>query len=244
MITFLTLEDDYETTESLKKHITMLDTESKTFVANSCKDGLDTARKIQIDIFLVDINLIGEETGIDFVKKIRQLYHKKTPILIVSSMTEVKFKLKAFEEFDIIGYIDKPYISEEVIQKLEDAIEMAKLIDNKKVTFSRKDCNRTYFARHVYAVQRVQKKDRQIKVIVYDEETNTITEEIFKIKENLDEVLDLFAQKNALIRCHQSWLVNPKKIKAIKYSTEELILPRDIKIPMGSSYRDNIEAFI
>jgi len=244
MITFSILEDDYETAESLKKHIAMLDIESKAFEAKSYKAGIDIAKKIHIDVFLVDINLMGKETGIDFVREIRKIYHKKTPILIISSMTEMKFKLKAFEEFNIAGYIDKPYISDEVVEKLEDSVEMAKLIDNKKVTFSRKDYSRTYFVRDVYAVHRVPKKDRQIKVISYDEETNTIVEEIFKIDNNLDEVLDLFDQKDALIRCHQSWLVNPKQIKAVNYSTEKLILPHDIKIPMGNSYRGNIEEFI
>jgi DNA-binding LytR/AlgR family response regulator len=54
----------------------------------------------------------------------------------------------------------------------------------------------------------------------------------------------MFKRENRIIRCHQSLLVNPNMIVGLDWASEQLILPLDIKVPVGEKYRDKIAPFI
>jgi len=79
-------------------------------------------------------------------------------------------------------------------------------------------------------------------VTIYDEFSNELIEEEFTVKNSLTEVPKLFSAPNKMIRCHQSWLVNPRVI--VGETRRDLILTSGLQIPFGEKYTDSLKPYI
>jgi len=240
---FLILEDEQVFINKIDSVIKSMDLNSKILTAYTVDEALEKAKSTAIDVFLVDINLNESRTGLDFIQEIREIY-PMTPIIVISSLVEVQHKITAFSDLKVLGYIDKPFNNEEVVNDLTKAIEIAKIINNRTVTFKRQNFARTYRTKDLYCIQRMPKGKKKISVTAYDEATGEVETDEFSIKSSLAEVLELFQNELDVVRCHQSWIVNPKFIRGFDVNKEELILVNNIKIPLGDTYKHNVASFI
>jgi len=240
---FLILEDEQLFINKLDNIIKTLDVESKVLTAYTVEEGLEKAHSTAIDVFLVDINLNETRTGLDFIETIRRAY-PLSPVIVISSLVESHHKIKAFSDLKVLGYVDKPFDNQLVVNDLYKAIEIAKIINNRTVTFKRQNFARTYLTKDIYCIQRMPKGKKRIVVTAYDETIGEISTDEFSIKSSLAEVLDLFQNKTDVVRCHQSWVVNPKYIRGFDVNKEELVLVGNIKIPLGDTYKHNVASFI
>lgn len=240
---FLILEDEQSFINKIDGVIKSMDIDSKILTAYSVEEGLDKAKSTAIDVFLVDINLNESRTGLDFIKEIRETY-PLSPIIVISSLSEVHHKITAFNDLKILGYIDKPFDNDHVTSDLQKAIEIAKIINNRTVTFKRQNFARTYRTKDIYCIQRMPRGKKRITVTAFDESTGSLVTDEFSIKSSLSEVLSLFENDQDVVRCHQSWIVNPKFIRGFDVNKEELVLVNNIKIPLGDTYKHNVASFI
>ena len=240
---FLILEDEQAFINKIDSVIKSMDINSKILTAYTVEEALEKAKSISIDVFLVDVNLNEPRTGLDFIQKIRQCY-PLSPIIIISSLVEIHHKITAFNNLKVLGYIDKPFKNEQVVADLLKAIEIAKIINNRTVTFKRQNFARTYRTKDIYCIQRMPKGKKKIMITAYDETFDNISTDEFSIKSSLAEVLELFQNNQDVVRCHQSWIVNPKYIRAFDVNKEELILINNMKIPLGDTYKHNVSSFI
>jgi DNA-binding LytR/AlgR family response regulator len=239
---FLILDDELDARDKLKKLILSMAIDSKILMASSYEQALEFSKSTDIDVYLVDIDLQEKYNGFDFIEEIRKS-RPRSQIVIISSRKEKGYRLKAYDDLDVLRYITKPYKNEKVIHDLQIATEYALAFDSSKVTFKRQDFMKTYKARDILCIKRVPGDKKKIIVTAF-EGANKISEEEFSIKRSLLEVPAMFEHENAIIRCHQSWLVNPNKISGFDLASEKLILPFDIRIPVGERYRDEIAPFI
>jgi len=239
----LILEDEQAFINKMEGVIKSLDVECKVISAYTVEEALEKAASASIDVFLVDINLNQMRTGIDFMKEIR-VTHPISPIIVVSSLAELHYKIQVFNELKVLGYIDKPFNNDALVSDLLKAFEISKIVNTRTVTFKRQNLTRTYLTKNIYCIQRMPNGKKKIVVTAADELTPTITNDEFSIKSSLTEVLDFFENEGDIIRCHQSWLVNPKFIRGFDVSKEELVLINNIKIPLGDTYKRNVAAFI
>jgi len=240
---FLILEDEQAFINKMDSVIKSMDINSKVFTAYTVDEALEKAKSTAIDVFLVDINLNEPRTGLDFIREIRQSY-PLSPIIVISSLVEIHHKIVAFSDLKVLGYIDKPFDNDQVVADLSKAVEIAKIINNRTVTFKRQNFARTYRTKDIYCIQRMPKGKKKIMVTAYDETIGDVSTDEFSIKSSLAEVLELFQNNQDVVRCHQSWIVNPKFIRGFDVNKEELILVNNIKIPLGDTYKHNVASFI
>jgi len=240
---FLILEDEQTFINKIDSVIKSMDINSKVLTAYTVEEGIEKANSTAIDVFLVDVNLNEPRTGLDFIAAIREKY-PLSPVIVISSLVEMHHKIKAFSDLKVLGYIDKPFENEQVISDLSKALEIAKIINNRTVTFKRQNYARTYRTKDIYCIQRMPKGKKRIVVTAYDEAIGDVTTDEFSIKSSLAEVLELFQNEQDVVRCHQSWVVNPKFIRGFDVNKEELVLVNNIKIPLGDTYKHNVASFI
>lgn len=220
-----------------------MDFESKVYSTSNVSETLEKVKQVGIDVFVIDINMGDSLVELDFIEEIRKT-HKWTPIIIVGSIEDMEQKFSAFNELKIFAHIDKPFKNEQVASELEKALDIAKLINDRTVSFKRKNYIKTYRTKDIFCIQRVPHGKKKILVTSYDETVNEITTESFSIKSSLGEILDLFENENDIIRVHQSWLINPKMIRGLHLTKEELTLISNIKVPVGETYKHKLSPFI
>ena len=240
---FLILEDEQAFIDKIESVIKSMDIGSTVLTAYNVAEALEKAKSASIDVFLVDVNLNESLTGLDFIQEIRQSY-PFSPIIIISSLVEIHHKITAFNNLKVLGYIDKPFDHEQVVADLLKGVELAKIVNNRTVTFKRQNFSRTYRTKDIYCIQRMPKGRKKIMVTAYDEAIDDVSTDLFSIKSSLSEVLELFQNELDVVRCHQSWIVNPKFIRGFDVNKEELILVNHIKIPLGDTYKHNVAPFI
>jgi len=238
---FLILDDELVAREQLKGLILSIDSESKVLMASTYKVALEILKSGDIDVYLIDVDLNGKKNGIDFIKEIKRR-HPLSQIIIVSAKLDPEFMLKAYQGLDILRYVTKPYDHEKVAFDVKLGIQYAKVQNNQKVTFRRQGLIRTYSARNILCVRRVPKDKKKIIVTVIED--GKIVSEEFSIKRSLGEVPELFRHENSLVRCHTSWLVNPKMTVGADLFDEKLILRYDVRVPYGGDkYRAKLAPF-
>jgi len=249
-ISFMILEDDAVFGQRLKQIIERKLTEDlgidvKIIITTSLSEAME--KRASADIHLVDIDLEGKGNGIDYLRELAKDYPEDEPAIpavVISSHSEEFYKMTALNELKVIGYIEKEtaYSEEDVLKDLKKAVKCVQKFDDKTVTFTRPAYKRTYKERNIWCIKRLPNGQKKIMVTVYDEFSNELIEEEFSIKSSLAEVPKLFSDPDKMIRCHQSWLVNPRII--IAQTRDDLILSSGLKIPLGGEYVENVESYI
>jgi len=240
---FLILEADQNQINNIDNTINLLNFEASILVANSIQDAFEKASVTAIDIFIVDIDFTGNRAGAEFIREIRHFY-PLSPIILTGSSIDADEIVMAFSEFKLLGYADKPLNTRVLKIDILKALDYAKLINNRTVTFRRQNYSGTFNTKDIYCIQRMPNGKKKILVTAYDDELKKVAKTEFSIKSSLAEVLELFENDQDVIRCHQSWIINPRFIRGYDVTKEQLILAENIKVPLGETYKQNVALFI
>lgn len=111
------LEDDPSIRKFISKKLTQLGYEVQSF--ESVEQALTCS--ISPDLWLVDVLLIGELTGLDFVKKLRTT-DAQVPVLILSALTEPSDRIKGLES-GADDYLPKPFETQELLLRIEGMLK-------------------------------------------------------------------------------------------------------------------------
>jgi len=248
IVSFMILENDIVLSKRLKEIIERRLTEelrievrvmTASFFSEAMNKGI-----ILADIHLVDIDLLG---GLNYIKEVVNSYPEDQPaipVIVTGSHNEEFGTMMELIDLRVTGYIkrEEKYDEEQVMKYLKRAVKCFKRFDDKTVTFSRSGNKRTYKERNIWCIQRLPHGQKRIMVTIYDEFSNELIEEEFTVKNSLTEVPKLFSAPNKMIRCHQSWLVNPRVI--VGETRKELILISGLQIPFGEKYTDSLKPYI
>ncbi len=120
MKNILIIDDEASFTELVKLY---LEKTGKFKVRTEYKGfhGLEIAKKFKPDLILLDI-LIGEESGLDILKKLKD--DKTTqaiPVIMLSALSSEITKSKAVE-LGNQAYIEKPFLLEDLTKKIDSAL--------------------------------------------------------------------------------------------------------------------------
>jgi len=242
--TVLIVEDNQFMIDKIESAIKSIGLESKVLLAYNIEDAYQFTKTTTIDLILVDLLLENHgETGWTFVSDIREKY-SLTPIIAVSAIDDFERKFTAFKTLNLFSFIEKPFQNFQVVTEIKKALPLAKLINNRTVTFRRNNFTKTYRTTDIYCIQRIPNGQKKIAITAYDELLGHVTTEEFPIKSSLTEILDYFDNENDIARCHQSWFVNPKFIRTFNVHTDEIILANNMNIPIGDTYRNDLAPFI
>ena len=117
----LLVEDDTATAKSISM---MLSSEGfNTYVTDLGEEGLDLGKLYDYDIILLDLNL-PDMSGYEVLRTLR-VSKVKTPILILSGLTEPDQKVKGLG-FGADDYLTKPFDKGELIARIQAVVRRSK----------------------------------------------------------------------------------------------------------------------
>lgn len=139
----LIIEDNRACREALAELTQRCDTVGAVFCVDNSADAYKYAMEEEIDLFLVDIMLDGENaydiSGIEIVDRLRKIKHYEfTPVIFITSLVDEA--LNAFHNLHCYDYIEKPFDMEKVEKIISTALK-APLSDDREsaVFYYRKD---------------------------------------------------------------------------------------------------------
>jgi pilus assembly protein CpaE len=120
----LVVDDD---ANLLKMSIIMLERAGyKTEGAQTGEAALEIIKTWQPDLFLIDVTMPGM-SGFDLVTRLRQIPdHKKTPIIILTSLAKMENKATGFQA-GADDYITKPFQKEELLLRVNAILRRSKM---------------------------------------------------------------------------------------------------------------------
>ena len=246
-ISFMILDRNATFSEKLKEVVEhklteLTGIEAQIITATSLSEAMD--KKDLADIHLVELDLMEKGNGLDYINEISKGYSEDEPtipVIVVSSYSEEFYKMRALNDLKVVGYIEKDtYSEEQLLKDLRRAVKCFKGFNNRTVTFSRPGYKATYAEKNIWCINRLPHGQKKIVVTVYDELNGDLFEEEFSIKSSLTEIPGMFSSPDKIIRCHQSWLINPSVI--LGETKKHLVLLSGKVIPLGGEYKDNVES--
>jgi DNA-binding LytR/AlgR family response regulator len=222
------VDDDKIDTKILENHLRRIPNLELINSFPNPIDALSTLEESNIDLLFMDIEM-PKISGIDFLKTL-----KVTPQIILIS-AHPKYSMDAFE-MGVTDYLQKPFGFERFLKAVSRAIEMIQLR-------ARKDNKSAIHEEFTFLKSGRELLKFNLQDILYVEalasfsKVFTSQEKYTLISESISELQNKF-QNNEFIRIHKSYLVAKNKVTGI--STKQIILD-DIKIPMGLSYREEVE---
>lgn len=115
----LVVEDDQNIAESLAEMLEILDHHVKG-IASSYDEAISLLETKDIEIALIDIQLKGEQSGIDVAERIKNNF--KIPFIFTTAFAD-KETIKLASEQSPYGYIVKPYGMKDINAGIEIAIQ-------------------------------------------------------------------------------------------------------------------------
>jgi len=115
--TVLIIEDEKNLAELIRHQLTAR--QYQVLIAQNGREGLEKLQAIKPDLIILDINM-PEMNGLDFYRAITAEHGRpRFPVLVLTSRTEME---KTFTEVFAAGFMPKPFLIEELIQKVEDIL--------------------------------------------------------------------------------------------------------------------------
>jgi DNA-binding LytR/AlgR family response regulator len=191
-------------------------------------DALMVLNEAVVDILFLDVEM-PEMTGIEFLKTLKVI----PQTILISAHAE--YSLSAFD-VGVTDYLQKPFGFDRFLKAVSRAIEMIQLrtkYDNKSAIndeFVFLKSGRELLKFNLHEILYVEALASFSKVY-------TSSEKYVLISESISELQNKFSV-NHFMRIHKSYLVAKSKVVGI--SAKQIIL-ENIKIPLGLSYREEVE---
>jgi len=114
----LILEDDRGMQELLRVNLSKAGFE--TFQTDNFDSALKLLQRVQPDLLLVDWEL-PQQSGLEFVKAVRQQHQGQLPVIMLSGFTTEPDKLRAFEA-GVDDFVSKPFHVRELLARIKSKI--------------------------------------------------------------------------------------------------------------------------
>ena len=232
-INILVVEDEALIARKLKNIINKIDSEVNVFITGSAGEALEYAEEQIVDLFCLDIQL-EDYNGIELAKKIRNLpNYTLTPIIFITAIPTRE--LIAYKETHCYDYIIKPFLDEEIYDRISKIINYYKnnqenrLHQDKKIQFKGDSFVYSVFQRDIIYVESLM---RRLNIATKNEKYTTNVISLKALAEQLG--MDF-------VQCHKSFFVNKNYIKAFDYKKMEVVLYNQEKIPCGRKYLINLK---
>lgn len=225
------VEDDEIIAQTIVHSLTKLGYEPLS-PAYTFREGLELIENNEVDIFLLDINLNAEKTGIDLGKALREKNRK--PFIYLTSETN-KNTIDCAIETSPSAYLVKPFKKEDLYSAIEVSIMNSR--NKTKLSLPTKSDAKSLFIKQKQAYVKLivgeikYIKSEHVYLLIY-----TKDEKSYLVRGSLKEFISKL--DDSFIRIHKSYIVN--KVFIESYSRLDLTLNNQ-KLPIGEKY---FESFI
>lgn len=214
----LIVDEDEKTRRNIAQLVKLVRPDAVVYGASNARQAYAVATKRTIDMFITDIALHSKNAGPDhsgeeLLFKIRSIEkYLFTPIIIVSRMTECKFRM--FTKIHCYRFVEKPYDKTELRKIIESAI-----IYKSKNTRVERVFFRSYGIIEVTEMDKIlyiKSKDHTVTVHTVDDCFEITYKSCNKILEKLE--CEYFTL------CSKGTIINLKRIKSIDTSNRHIYL--------------------
>lgn len=227
------LDDEVIICETLNKYLLELGYEVPDYALNY-NEAVDLVTIQMPDIMLLDININGDKSGIDFAKFVRENHN--IPLIFVSSYSD-KAILQSAKEVQPNGYLVKPFTKNDLFAAIEVALSNFSLQLKHKVSSEEKSFKlltdaifikqdslyiKVYFRDILYI------KSEGVYAKIFTKEKKYLIRETLK---NLIEAIP----SDSFFHIHRSYIVNINSVDAV--NTEYVLIDKE-PIPMSRTSRE------
>jgi len=193
-------------------------------------DAISGIKAGNIDLVLLDVNIEGDQDGIEIGKKLSA--EKKYPFIYLTSYYDSNTLNRAKATLPS-AYIIKPFDEDDLLLNIELALHKSK-----KETSSFQT-NKIFVKKNQDLVA-LQSEDI-VYIEAYDNYSNVFTsDDKYLVSHTLKKIEDKLSEKGFL-RIHKSYLINFEKIDTI---SEGMVFLGDYKLPIGKAYRSQLQEFL
>lgn len=216
------LDDNELVVITLKKMLKKLGYNT-VYSAYHFDEAIELINKVQPHLFLLDINLQTEKTGIDFANLLKTKFN--TPFIFITSDTESETISKAVNTSPI-GYLTKPVRMSE----LESIVKLATIqiktqnnykSDGKHIIIKPKNIPLKLYLDEILYI----KSEHVYSKIILKNDTQHL------VRNSLKKFEEVFGQ--SFIRIHKSYIINQQYIE--KFDSKYVYI-NTVKIPIGKKY--------
>ncbi|MEZ4859592.1 MAG: LytTR family DNA-binding domain-containing protein [Flavobacteriaceae bacterium] len=233
-VSCLIIEDDVAQNEANKQSLLQHFPEVTTIQqAHSCKEASEIIGNNQFDFLIVDIHL-GDGNIFDLLESLKNL-----PFKIIFTTSYSDYAIDAFK-FSALGYLLKPFTEEAFCKEVKKTIaivhqeEYHKQMEVFFYNLKNKETSKRIILKNHDLIHVV-----EMDSILYAQADSNYTHFFCEDRKILvskslrtfeDQLVD-----HHFFRCHHSYLVNLKKIKALHKSGDAIILTDETSVPVASS---------
>jgi len=235
MIKTLIIEDEKNVSEALKKMLRIIEPAIEVVAETAfVKEGVEQINKLHPDLIFLDIEL-EDGTGFDVLDQLNEF---EAQLIFTTAYNQ--HAIKAFK-YSAVDYLLKPVDPEELknaVARAKDNLEqklqqqeLLQVLQNNMKQKEKKIVLKTTEQRYVVYTKDIilLKADGAYTIFV----TNANKIYMSKNIKYYQEILD-----NNFIRCHQSYLINKKHVKAIK--DNNLIMDNDEIVPISTRKKTEV----
>ena len=196
-----------------------------TDICISYEEAIQSLVKSPPDLFLLDIRLYGEKSGIDIASYLSE--HSDIPFVFLTSQYD-ELILKEAISTTPFGYLTKPFRKETLWTTLEAAYQLAsskKYIENKISLFDGRNTHRVLTEQIIYI------KADHVYIEIFLKDSKTIT-----VRNTLSEIF-MELKGSLFLMPHRSYIVNRNYIKSWDQNN---IYLEEITIPVSRNRKKEI----
>ena len=243
MITVLIVENVQGMQRQIKKTIQQVEDRLKILAADDIRSALKLAKMVPVDIFIININL-PNSNELDFAKKLRGSYPNQ-PIIITSSEHDLAFQKLVHDEIENFTFLEKPYSWEQLKAKMKRALALVRNQTSQKLFIEQKKATFQFEINEIMYIETDKSRARMVAIVLY-QQGNLVRKTIRDV--TLTQILEALPGQNLLLRCHNSYIVNPQMIARWNHSPLQgytiVLKYQDITIPIGKTFRNTLSIIV
>ncbi len=193
--------------------------------AESCNEALAEIKAKRPDLVLVDIQLDGDEDGVDLAS---QLDNLKIPYLYLTSQTD-PHTIERVKETKPLGYIVKPFTENGLRSNIEIAWSNHENIEEEYVTFS-SNCEHHKI-----------KQSQVLYLKAFDNYCYVVTSDKEYLVPKTLKFLAESLNSEKFYKPHRSYFVNLLKVEALRTDT---LLINNIEVPVSNSKKSELKQLL
>ncbi|MCB9251644.1 MAG: response regulator [Flavobacteriales bacterium] len=222
------VEDEAIIAESLKDILENLGYKVSG-IASTYYEAIEISTRDLPDLFLLDITLKGEKTGIDFADYINEKL--KRPFIFLTANSDRKTVENAKQVLPS-AYLVKPFSKDDLFTAIEIATS------NFNNTKSDRSDSNIIFVKHMDVFYKVHYSDinyiesQHIYIMIH-----TVDGKKYLFRKSLSGFLEDLPG-NLFIQIHRGFAINVSHIKAV--SPSQIVMNNDKSLPLGKVYKDGL----
>ena len=237
MQTILFLEDDKVINQEISTGLKAgLGNGAQVLSAYTILEAQQMLKDFKIDLAIISVELPEGGNGIDLAREIRK-EDKYMPIMMASANLNAQLHMELNNELDLFLVLKKPFTAEDILPRVEINLQKVKRREEPSLVLKE---GRTRFKIPISTVIKIEtiKRKKRIELTIYNKETGVVTLQEFPMQ-SMEDFMQLLGESKALVRIHQSTVVNPDFVLHYDGAVNELHLKHTKRVlSIGKTYRE------